>query len=284
MKSASSQLLAHIAGGSTTLSRCWRFERKDGVVITVTNASRDLLVNGEVYRTEEGLNPAQTEQEIGGSVNNSQMVGALDPELATETDILYGLWDSAFVTVFEVNQRDLSMGTIVLGYGTVGALSVGRTAFQAEFRSLTQFLQQTVGEKFTAPCRYIFGETRCGVDLGPITVSGTITSVTSARVITDSARAEAADYFGAGILTMTSGELDGFQIEVSEFSSGQFSFVLPMPAYPAVGDTYEVVPGCRKRFTEDCIAKWSNGVRFGGFPHVPGPDIVLGLAGTWGTS
>lgn len=284
MKTASPALLAHLAGGTTTLARCWRFERKDGEIVTVTTCARDLLINGELYRAKDGLNPAQTEQEIGGSVNNSQMAGALSPDLVTEQEVLFSLWDGAFVTVFEVNYRDLSMGQIILGYGTVGDQQVGRGTFQAEFRSLTQFLQQTVGEQFTAPCRYRFGDARCGVALAPITVTGSFTGVTSARVMTDSGRAEASDYFGAGLLRITSGVLAGYAMEVANFATGQFSLALPLPAYPAFGDTYEAIPGCRKRFEEDCFTKWANSIRFGGFPHVPGSDLVLGLAGTGGSA
>lgn len=284
MKAASAPMIAHLAGGTTTLARCWRFETKSGRIVTVTAGPRDMVINGELYRAEEGLNPTSTDQEIGGSVNNSDMTGALDPDLATEQEILFNEWDTAFVTVFDVNHRDLSMGQIILGYGSLGELSVGRTAFKAEFRSLTQFLQQTVGAVFTAPCRFRFGDEDCGVDLAPMTVSGAFTSVTSARVVTDSARAEASDYFGTGLLRITSGVLDGYAVEIASFASGQFSLALPLPAYPEVGDTYEAVPGCRKRFEEDCITKWNNGVRFGGFPHVPGADLVLGLAGTGGTA
>ena len=283
-KTISIALASHLAQGSTTLARCWRFERKDGVVVTVTTASRDLPINGEIYRSKDGMNPAGIEQEIGGSVNNSEMTGALSPDTVTEQDVLFNLWDGAFVTVFEVNYRDLSMGQIILGYGTVGEQRIGRGTFQAEFRSLTQFLQQTVGEVFTAPCRYGFGDARCGVALGPITVAGAFTNVSSARVMTDSGRAEASDYFGGGLIRVTSGALAGFSVEVANFATGQFSLALPMPGYPAVGDTYEAIPGCRKRFEEDCISKWNNGVRFGGFPHVPGSDLVLGLAGKGGSA
>ncbi|MCY1556072.1 hypothetical protein D9M68_927870 [compost metagenome] len=39
---------------------------------------------------------------------------------------------------------------------------------------------------------------------------------------------------------------------------------------PSVGDQYEMIPGCRKRF-EDCGA-WANKRNFGGHPHVPAPS------------
>jgi len=57
-----------------------------------------------------------------------------------------------------------------------------------------------------------------------------------------------------------------------------------MPFNVAVGDTYSVVPGCRKRFEEDCVAIWANWVNYRGFPHVPGGDKMLGLGGTEGTN
>jgi hypothetical protein len=41
---------------------------------------------------------------------------------------------------------------------------------------------------------------------------------------------------------------------------------------PEVGDQYEMIPGCRKRFGDDCVTKWANGRNFGGHPHVPAPS------------
>ena len=42
-------------------------------------------------------------------------------------------------------------------------------------------------------------------DLGPLTVTGTLTHVTDSYTVRDSARAEADDYFGAGTIAFTSG-------------------------------------------------------------------------------
>lgn len=124
----------------------------------------------------------------------------------------------------------------------------------------------------------------CNKDLGPLTVTGSLTSVDSLRAFADSTRAEASDYFGAGVITFTSGENDGVAMEIYSFASGDFVLHLPLPYNPAVGDTYSLTPGCRKRFTEDCVTKWANGNNFGGFPLVPGSDKVLGLGGTEGSN
>lgn len=46
--------------------------------------------------------------------------------------------------------------------------------------------------------------------------------------------------------------------------------------YPIeVGDMLRVRVGCRKRFNEDCIAKFGNGKNFRGFPHVPQKSTVM---------
>ena len=37
---------------------------------------------------------------------------------------------------------------------------------------------------------------------------------------------------------------------------------------PEVGDTFVLIPGCRRRL-EDCRDKWNNVINFFGFPFIP---------------
>jgi uncharacterized phage protein (TIGR02218 family) len=284
-KTISVALKAHYGLNSTTISRQWRFERRDGEVVRVTTCARDLLINGEVYRAKEGLNPTAISQEATAAVANSEVNGTMAAESVDEEELFAGLWDGAFVTVFEVNFRDLSMGILSLQSGNIGDVKAGRSAFTAEVRGVTQSLQKVVGRVFTKGCPWKFGDPdTCRKDLAPLTVTGSLTAFTDLRTFTDSTRAEVADYFGAGVITFTSGENDGFSMEIYSFGSGVFVLHLPLPFNPAVGDTYSLTPGCRKRFDEDCRTKWGNGPNFGGFPLVPGSDKVLGLGGTEGTN
>ena len=283
-------LKAHYALNSTTIARCWRFERRDGEVVRVTTCARDLLINSEIYRAKEGVNPTAISQEATAAVANSELNGTMAAESVDEDELFAGLWDGAFVTVFEVNHRDLTMGILTLQSGNIGDVKAGRSAFTAEVRGVTQSLQSVVGRVFTKGCPWVFGsigttyEAACNKALGPLTVTGALTSVTSLRAFADSTRAEVSDYFGAGVITFTSGENEDVSTEIYSFASGAFVLHLPLPYNPAVGDTYSLTPGCRKRFDEDCVAKWANGNNFGGFPLVPGSDKVLGLGGTEGTN
>jgi len=289
-KTVSVPLKAHYALGSTTIARCWRFERRDGQVVTVTTCARDLLINGEIYRSKEGVNPTAIAQEASAAVSNSEVNGTMAAESVSEAELFAGLWDGAFVTVFEVNYRDLSMGQMQLQSGNIGDVKAGRSAFTAEVRGLTQRLQKVVGRVYTAGCPWVFGSIgsayvpACNIDLGPLTVTGAVTSVADLRTFSDSSRIEVPDYFGAGLITITSGENEGVQMEIYAFTAPQFVLHLPLPYALAAGDTYSVTPGCRKRYTEDCRTKWNNTNNFGGFPMVPGSDKVLGLGGTEGTN
>src|SRR5690606_12531047 len=131
-------------------------------------------------------------------------------------------------------------------------------------------LNQSIGKTYTAQCTKVFGGQEfagCKVDLGPLTEAGSITDVTSNTVFQDSTRAEAADYFAAGKITFTTGDnagLPGKEIKRHE-ADGTIEIFDPFYYDIQVGDEYTIIPGCRKRFDEDCGTKWDNQLNFGGF-------------------
>lgn len=285
MKSRTIQLAAHQAGETTTRARCWRWERKDGFVLAATDHDVPLEISGEIYSARDGLTPTSIAQEASAAVANSEANGFLTPDGFTEVDTFAGLWDGAFVTVFEVNYADLSQGQMILASGNLGNIKVGRNSWNGEVRGLTQSLQKQIGEVVTKSCRYIFGDLdTCRVDLYPLLRSGEFTSVTDLRTMADTARTEEDDYWGAGVMRFTDGANAGVELEIYSFEAGQFVLHLPAPFAIEVGDSYTVSPGCRKRYTEDCREKWDNTNNFGGFPLLPGPDKVLGLGGTEGSN
>jgi uncharacterized phage protein (TIGR02218 family) len=246
VKAASTALLAHQAGQTRTIARCWRFQRRDGAVFTVTNAGKDLTYAGEVYKAVDGMNLAAIEQQNGGAVVNSEMAGMLTGNTLTEAQALAAQWDGCAYVVFEVNFQDLSMGRMILATGALGNISVGRTGFKAEQRGLTQTLQQQIGNLYTPNCTANLGDSKCKVNLASFTVTGTLTGVTDRRTIADTGRGEAADWFGNGVLTINTGANAGISMEVLSFVGGQFKLALPLPYNPAVGDTYTAIAGCRK--------------------------------------
>lgn len=282
MKTQSATLAAHRAAGTTTLAHCWKITRTDGQVFGFTSCDLDLTFAGQLYLAATGFTPSAMQQSADLSVPNLEVTGMLDSASITEADLLAGRWDGAAVEIFEVNYRDLTMGRMILRTGKLGNVSAGRIAFHAELRGLTQQLQQPVGSVYAAACDATLGDARCGVNLPALQVAGAVTSVTDRRTFGDTSMTQVSDYFGAGVITWVTGANAGLKMEVRDFSAGGFVLVLPMPYDIAIGDTYTVVPGCRKRRTEDCKAKFNNVVNFRGFPDVPLNDKILGNAGTNG--
>lgn len=286
--SISPALKAHYAQGSTTISRQWRLERPDGLVVTVTTCTRNLLIGGEIYQSKDGVNPMALQQSADGAVQNTEILGMLSEDFATAEEIIGGLWDNTFVTVFEVNYRDLTMGTAMLFSGWIGRQEVGRSTFKAELRSLAQAMQQPAGRTYGPLCPATLGDEECQVDVEAMRFTSTLTAVTSRRTFTDTAAVQAADWFGAGLLRVEEGAYSGTQMEVYSFSAGVYVLALPLPFDPAVGMAYSVIPGCRKRHergarnpagTSDCIDKFNNIVNFRGFPPpmFPGNNRIIGL-------
>jgi len=279
VKARSAGLIAHHALGSTTRAWCWKVTRADAQVFGFTSVDVDLVIDGVTYAAATGITPSAIDAKADTSVSNMEVAGMLDSAAITEADLLAGVWDGAAVEIFEVNYADLSQGAMALASGTIGNVTAGRVAFQAELRGLMQALQQPIGRVFSAACAANLGDTECKVVLAGYTVAGTVTAVASARAFTASALGQAADYFGAGLVNWVTGANAGRSMEVRDFASGGiFTLVLPMPIDIQVGDTFEAVAGCRKRAITDCKDKFSNIVNFRGHPYVPGNDKVLGNA------
>jgi hypothetical protein len=93
------------------------------------------------------------------------------------------------VTVHELRHTAAS-----LMIATGANVKTGRVHFTAELRGMTQKLQQSVGRVYAPACDADLGDTRCGVTLASFTVTGAVTTATSARVFTDTARVEAAAF------------------------------------------------------------------------------------------
>lgn len=280
MKARSAGLITHHGEAVQTRAWCWTITRRDAQVFGFTSLDVSFAIGGVTYEASTGFTPSAIDGKSDLSVPNLEVVGLLDSASITEADLLAGRWDGAAVEIFEVNYLDLTQGSMNLRTGTIGTVSAGRTAFTAELRGLAQMMQQPVGELFSPSCAADLGDTRCKVSLGPLTVTGSITTASSARAFADSTRSEADDYFGAGLLTWTGGFNVGLQMEVRSYvqSGGAFVLALPMPYTLQVGDTYSLVPGCRKRAIADCKTKFNNIVNFRGHPYVPGNDKVLGNA------
>jgi uncharacterized phage protein (TIGR02218 family) len=280
VKQIPSGLLAHYQQGTTTIAACWKLTRQDGQVFGFTEHDNDLVIDGVTYLAKTGFSPTSVETQNRLAVDNLNADGIVDSDVITEEDLTSGKWDFASIEIFLVNYNDLSLGKDIIVSGTVGEIKVNRGAFQAEIRGIANAYAQKHALVYQPGCRANFGDEKCGVDLYPLTVSGVIDSVSlDGLTITDASRLEENGYFDNGKITMTSGDSEGLSMEVKSYGIGEIIIQLQFAQGVKAGDTYDLTPGCGKRFSEDCVGRWNNGINFRGEPHLPGIDKILLFGG-----
>ncbi len=263
-------LKAHYASGTTTIATCWRATLTDATVVTLTSHDRDIVFDGETYLSIAAYSPSDIVSSDDLSPDNLEMMGFFAGPAITEEDIQTGRWDYATIEMFEVNYNDLTMGRNLIRKGTLGELTGTRRGYKAELRGQFQKLSRRIVRVTTKDCSARLGDARCGVNVVPYTVTGSVDTATSQRQFTDTARTEAANWFTAGKLTWTSGLNTGLSMEVKRSTAaGVIELHETMPFEVQVGDEYSMYAGCTRRFEEDCVGKFANGINFRGFPYLP---------------
>ena len=260
-----------LSSGALTLAHGLRIERRDGLIIGFTSHDRDATVGGQLYEASPGVNVSSLINSEGFNVDNLELATLDDGTVFDSAEVFNGLWTNA---LFKIIRYNWATGNLIetLMAGTVGEASIRRSVVVVELRGLQQYLQQPIGSVSTKTCRARLGDSRCGVALGPFTFSGTVTSVTNNYTFTDTGRTEAADYFGEGLVEWISGDNAGMRTKIrTHTTGGVFTQALPTFRPIQVGDTFEVIAGCRKRL-EDCRDKFTNILRMVAEPHRPPID------------
>lgn len=275
MKTVSANLKAHLQGESLTICTLWKITRADASVFGFTDNSRDVVYSGTTYEAATGHAPSSIKTTSTLGVDNLEVQSVLDSSTIAEADIQAGLWDYAAVEIMVVNYLSLADGHMTLRKGWLGNIKTGRSNFIAELRGMMQPLQQTIGRVYSPACDAVLGDARCGVTLASYTVTGAVTTATSARVFTDTARTEADGYFDGGLITWTSGDNDTYSMEVkTSTSAGVITLQQAMPNATVIGNAYSLSAGCDK-LRATCKTKFSNIINFRGFPDVPGGDAMI---------
>ena len=356
-KTVTAVLSAHMSQSTVSMVTCWKIVRTDGQVLGFTDHVEDIVVSGLNYEAESGYTPTSLESNARLSVDNLEIVGGVSSDGITKVDIDAKKYDAADVYMFMVNYNDPDSGHLKLTRGRIGNITVQDTTYVVELRSLTQLLQQTIGEKYSERCRADLGDSRCKVAVNATAwaasttyASGTyasatgglnsrifmatvasagasattsavepswnltaeattadngvnwitkyaftrqvaVTSVESARVFHASALMSvitemnlsttiASSYYTGGLVTwMASAANSTYAMEVKIYASGRIELREPMPYMIVTGDVFKIHPGCLKRITEDCVAKFDNALNFRGEPYVPGIDQVRKIGG-----
>lgn len=178
MRAITLALKAHLAQEVTTLATCWKVVRQDGTVMGFTDNVVDVTVAAVTYSAATGYTPSNIQSSSDLAVDNLDIQGVLDATAVTEEDLIAGVYDYADVYIFMINYEDISQGILKLQRGKLGEITVQNGQFIVEMRSLTQQLQQTIGEVYSVTCRADLGDARCKVVLDPpVWASSTVYAV-----------------------------------------------------------------------------------------------------------
>lgn len=274
-------LAAHYATGSTTIADALEIIRTDGVAMRLTSAVRDSIVDGQTYSAEQGFTISSLESSSGLAVGNLELTTPDDGTLFDPLDIKAGIWANARFRIFRYNYMSPGDGIDTLMTGTFGEITLPDSSIKIELRGPQQKLQQTVGNASSKTCRARFcdfpspaGNNFCRLDVAGYTYAGTVTSVTDNGTFSAAGMSQGDGGFTEGILTWTSGANLGLRAKIRAYASKTFELVLPMARDVVIGDTFDAVIGCAKRFEEDCVARFENALNFQGEPHRPGVDAL----------
>ena len=265
-----------------TAVKCLRIECTNGLVVRLTRYPVDLVMsNAMVYQSGTGYDFTGYSATATMSPSAIDLEGFLGFAGVTRDAIASGIFDGARCYLFATNFL-----APVEDYEPIVASIMGKTTleddkYRVEEMALVDALNQSVGKTYSAACQKTFGGQEyagCMIDLGPLTVTGTLSAVTSSSIVRDAGRSEAADYFGLGTLQFTSGLNAGLKpMEIKRHEAdGTLETFEPFHYPPTIGDAYSLIPGCRKRL-EDCRDKWEpilltgkgNVDNFGGFSNIP---------------
>lgn len=254
-----------------TAAWCVRIECTNGTIVRLTAYPHDLTMsNATVYKTDYGYEPTAFSASSGFSPSAVDLEGIVAAAGISRDALASGVFDNARVYVFKTNFLAPVEDYEEVSAGFFGKATLMDDHYRIEGMSLIDALNQSVGSIYQAACPRTLGDAGCMVNLAAITVTGTLTHVTSSSVVRDSARGEAADWFGAGTIHFTSGQNTGLKpLEVKDYAAnGTVTTFEPFYYPPAIGDAYVMVPGCRKR-EADCRDKFSNIINFFGFTRIP---------------
>lgn len=258
----------------TTLAWCWRLELADGRVLGFTSCDIDLIIDGETYESCTGFAPTAVSSSNDLATDNLDVDGMISSERITEEDIFLGVYDNAKIRIF-ICDYEHTENHFTLREGTIGKLSVGKTAFKAEIRGLMDAYQQQVGRTYQRKCRARLGDAACKCSIADDIATGRVTAVREdGSIFTDVSRPD--DFFTYGVLTFSSGLNKGTSAEVEQSlaRNGQIRFFAPPLHEVVVGDAFRLVPGCNGE-PNTCKRRFHNFVNFRGEPYIPGNDYAV---------
>lgn len=276
-----------------TIVYAMRIVARSGETIRLVQYPRNLVMSGQTYFSDSGY-------QFTGILSSSSMAasmvdndGIFTAQSISKVDVQTGKWDGALGYVFATSWQNPVEDEEPIGKFIVGKMSLMDDKYKMELMQLIDALNQPTGRTIAPLCIWtLFDETitgeiipnhrsKCRLNIDDYRINGVaVTSVTSQQQFTAAALTQPDDWFGAGWLKWVTGNnVDVGAVGIRDFAGGLITLSQPLPYAVGVSDTFDIVPGCRKRRVEDCVGKYNNGVNHGGFDRVAPPSVYSKIGG-----
>jgi hypothetical protein len=179
MRTIPPALLATLQSDVQTLCTLWKITRTDNQVFGFTDLDVPLTYDGVTYESAGGYTHSQIDMTSDLSTSNLEVQAVFDSSSITPAELESGAWDFAQVVCSIADYTNLAAGAVILSSGTLGQITITNGAYQVELRGLAQLMQQEQGDIYSPTCRAQFGDSKCTIDLAPLTVTGTVGTVNS---------------------------------------------------------------------------------------------------------
>jgi len=285
VKTASAALIALLESNQFRMADIYTITLAIGTVYRYADYDADLLYGGNVYASDDLMISRSGSRTVAGLE-----VDTLSVEIfADDTHLMLGIpflqmarnggLDGATMLVERVfmpmdNPIDTSAGTLHVFSGRINVDEVLRGVARLSVVSDIELLNVQMPRNIYQPgCSHTLFDTGCGLSKAATVVPGTVAAGSTVRSI-NCDLADASGFFTLGTIEFTSGANAGVIRTVASYAPGVVGISLPLVVPPAAGDTFNAYPGCDKK-QATCSAKFSNLIRFRGFPYIPIPETAI---------
>lgn len=166
MRQVNNTLFERLKDRAVAFASCWLVTRVDGVQIGFTSHDMPVVFEGVTYNPSNGMSSDAVQEKNDFSTNNSSAKIVFSNDVS-EHDVRAGRFDGAAVRNFWIDPDHPEYGSIPILRGFIGEVTLRNGEWEAEVRSLLDYLQLPFGRQYNLECDAKLGDFRCGVNMNP---------------------------------------------------------------------------------------------------------------------
>lgn len=276
----------------------WRVMRRDGVTLGFAMHDRDIWVDNIHYHAAPGILPSAIEGDGSLESDIMDIKGALHHDLISETDLLAGRYDGAYLSFGLVDWRAPEQGVDWMFRGEFGAVVSEGDSFSVTILSQKSMLDAPFVPVTSPDCRAEFCGEKCGLSRQKYSFEARYDGRNDAGqyIFTMLHRSDgmpihtnmAAHDFDFGRLIWLDGAYAGLRHmlwAVEKLTKSQ-QYQCSLRPYPmenvgeelAAGSRVIISQGCDKNYAT-CRDRFGNHRHFQGEPYLPGNDMLTRFPG-----